>query len=906
MKIKRLSALLSALIMLLSLGMNIAYAEGELSFKTSDILPDAVSGSSYSTKVEARGGREPYTYAMNGNSSLPSGLSLSSNGTISGTPTIGGLMYCDIDIVVTDADNNRFSQKFTMTVKAIPVVFQITNNVYTFDGKPHEATIVTLVNGDVTTDVDYTVTYGGEQNQTAAGMYPIDITINTPGYAENYRTASHLHINQNENVMINFSNGSYVYNGSPQGPTADVKGGFPKENTDPIEYDWKDLQHTLIYEGLNLTYHSEGTAPTLPGRYFVSCRIDEPSFRRYPQNNTAEFEISKARVNFNLQNQALPYNQGDTWTGVYAPTVEGVSAEVKYIKDGVEYKQPQTAGAYTVSVALDNDDDRAKYDLGEITPSTINVGKQTVHFTASKKSAEYNNVDYSAEVTNDAGLTEGTDYEVIYYNSEGEIEAPHNAGTYTFDVNFLNGKGEQYEKAEITDNTFVVTKKPVTFTISPNGFIYSEDENGHAVPQNIVIATNPEGFQGYTVEYENDATKEVSAAISEKGTYNVRYTITDNNYTIGTPNTNVVSIGTEIINYTFTNLTHVYDKTAKSVEVESNPTITEGEDFRVVYSQNGKEVKNPTNAGVYGVAIYPVPSYTTGTKTPEIPTLTITARPVTFTAEDTTYTYDGKPHHAKVATEDTVITSDEYKIQYRDDKGNLSDSVTKSGSYDIVVTLTDPSNKNYTITSPADKLVINENIRMALGNSPAAMIYRDSSHSDTSVEENVQWQENTFNALKNNRKFSEGNVPASCSTGILYSAVKDAADFDCDKYTVIVNNINKYTDPGLMVDDTILYKGTPVEVEGVDNLYTITYEYKNQTYTRYVVVISKIGDVNGDGSVNAVDANNLDKVNIASPETINQARIWDVNKDGKIDSSDADAIRKRFKTKLTPYYPWVQ
>lgn len=901
MNLKRVSAFLLMLIMMFSLSINVVYAADELSFKTGATLPNAVSGSSYSTKVEAQGGTAPYTYKLNDNSDLPQGLTLSSNGTISGTPTEGGVMFCDIQIVATDADNNSVIKKFIMTVEAIPVVFEITNNVYVFDGNPHKATIVTKVNGRVVTDVDYTVTYGGSEEQTAAGMYPIDIKINTPGYSENYRTASHLYINKNEDIIINFSGSSYIYNGSPQGPTAEVKGGYPKAGTDPTEYEWRDLQHTLIYEGLNVNYNSAGTAPTLPGRYFVSCRIDEQGFRQYPPNNTAEFEILKAKVDFNLEGQNLPYNQGESWTGTYTPSVNGVSATVKYVKNGIEYDTPNEAGTYTVNITLNDND---KYETGNITPSSISVGKQTVHFSAGKKSAEYNDCDYSAEVTNDAGLTEGTDYEVVYYNSQNEQAVPHNADTYTFDINFLNGKDEQYEKAEIIDNTFEITKKPVTFTIYPNGFLYHEDEAGQPIPAEINITTNPAGFTGYTVSYENDETKEVSETISEKGRYNVIYTITDNNYKIGTPNTNVVSIGTEIINYTFTNLVQVYDKQPKSVNVESDPNIPEDK-YRVVYSQNGTEVVSPTNVGVYGVSIHPVPSYTTGTKTPEIPTLTITARPVTFTAESTTYTYDGKPHNATVTTDDTVISSSEYKVQYRDNKGNLSDNVTKSGTYDIIVTLTDPNNKNYTITSPSDKLVINENIRMALGNSPAAMIYKDSRYSDTSIAENVLWRENTFNSLKNNRKFSGDNVPMNCTADIIYSKVEGIEDFDVNEYTVIVNNIANYNDPGLMVDDNVPYTSTPVKVDGADNLYTVTYEYNGTSYTRYVVVINRIGDVNGDKSVNAVDANNLDRVNITSPTTINQARVWDVNKDGKIDSSDAEAIRKRFKTKLTPYYPWI-
>ena len=71
-----------------------------------------------------------------------------------------------------------------------------------------------------------------------------------------------------------------------------------------------------------------------------------------------------------------------------------------------------------------------------------------------------------------------------------------------------------------------------------------------------------------------------------------------------------------------------------------------------------------------------------------------------------------------------------------------------------------------------------------------------------------------------------------------------------------------------------------------------------------MVVNGRIGDVTGDGVVNAIDANHLDDLDRPA-QTIKEARLWDVNKDGNIDRSDATAIRRRFSEKLKPYYPWI-
>lgn len=67
---------------------------------------------------------------------------------------------------------------------------------------------------------------------------------------------------------------------------------------------------------------------------------------------------------------------------------------------------------------------------------------------------------------------------------------------------------------------------------------------------------------------------------------------------------------------------------------------------------------------------------------------------------------------------------------------------------------------------------------------------------------------------------------------------------------------------------------------------------------RYLLVVDRrIGDVNSDGAVNGIDANNLVGKD-ADANGVKQARIWDVNKDGRIDNNDVNAIRNRFFCKI--------
>lgn len=82
-------------------------------------LPNPALGTAYSQTLTASNGTAPYTYAVT-SGALPAGLSLSSAGVLSGTPTAGGSF--SFTATATDANSFTASRAYSFTIGAATVV----------------------------------------------------------------------------------------------------------------------------------------------------------------------------------------------------------------------------------------------------------------------------------------------------------------------------------------------------------------------------------------------------------------------------------------------------------------------------------------------------------------------------------------------------------------------------------------------------------------------------------------------------------------------------------------------------------------------------------------------------------------------------------------------------------------
>ena len=88
---------------------------------TSTALAPATQGSGYQVTLTATGGKAPYNWTVTGG--LPTGLAMSSSGTISGTPVSSG--NYSVSLTVTDSSSRALSAQATLALQVTPAALNI-------------------------------------------------------------------------------------------------------------------------------------------------------------------------------------------------------------------------------------------------------------------------------------------------------------------------------------------------------------------------------------------------------------------------------------------------------------------------------------------------------------------------------------------------------------------------------------------------------------------------------------------------------------------------------------------------------------------------------------------------------------------------------------------------------------
>jgi hypothetical protein len=342
-------------------------------------LPNGTVGVPYIGIIGATGGASPYSFALGGGK-LPDGLSLNSNGTVSGTPTTPGTFTFSVN--VTDSAGGSTGRDFSITIAPAPLV------------------VTGPASGTGTQGTPITMTYGGSGGVapyrcTAAGALPPGTTFTscalggtpaTPGtYSFRVTVADSTGVIATKDVSLVISPPALSLSGSVGNGKVGVAysgqlsatGGVP-----PYSYSISGLPDGLS----GSTAGAITGTPTTAGQYPIGGTVVDSAGAKA----NATFNITIIPADLTITTTSLPdgmvniaYAASLAAAGgvkPYAWSITGLPDGLSATAAGAISGTPAAAGKFTVSVSVK---DAAGASAGQrftvtIAPAAITINSTTL------------------------------------------------------------------------------------------------------------------------------------------------------------------------------------------------------------------------------------------------------------------------------------------------------------------------------------------------------------------------------------------------------------------------------------------------------------------------------------------------------------------------------------------------
>ena len=152
-----------------------------LAITSTSPLPAGTVGTAYSFQFAGTGGTAPLTWSVASGSTLPAGLTLSSSGLFSGTPTTAGTTTIQIKLADSESPSASITGTFSITISG-PTGTALLNGhfAFTFSGFNSQGAVVAAGSftadgaGHITAGVaDYNFVQGAPKNETFTGTYTL-------------------------------------------------------------------------------------------------------------------------------------------------------------------------------------------------------------------------------------------------------------------------------------------------------------------------------------------------------------------------------------------------------------------------------------------------------------------------------------------------------------------------------------------------------------------------------------------------------------------------------------------------------------------------------------------------------------------------------------------------------------
>ena len=435
-------------------------------------VPNSTVGLAYSATLTASGGTHPYTWSLAAGS-LPAGLTLSTSGTLSGTPTTAGSY--SITVEVNDSGSHPASKAFSMSITSTASALSMVTT--------------SLPNGTVGQAYSATLAAsGGTQPYTwslASGQLPIGLSLNASGIASGASTTAGSY---SFTLQVNDAGGhsasqafsvsiaplvSIVTASLPNGTVGQAYSATLAASGGTQPYTWS-LVSGQLPTGLSLSASgiTSGT-PTTAGSYSFTVEVNDsgshPASKAFSMSTTSTASalsivttsLSNGTVGqvYSATLAASGGTQPYTWSLVSGQLPTGLSLSASGITSGT----PTAAGSYTFTLQVNDSGGRtasrsysasitSTSPTAALSPASFSFASQPVATTSSAESFTLSNSGNAALSIAGIGVT-GTDPGDFIQNTTcGATLAPN--GTCTIAVLFTPaGAGTRSGKLVVTDNS---------------------------------------------------------------------------------------------------------------------------------------------------------------------------------------------------------------------------------------------------------------------------------------------------------------------------------------------------------------------------------------------------------------------------------------------------------------------
>jgi hypothetical protein len=660
-------------------------------FSTTTVPPaTGTYNSTYTGSVLASGGAGGLTYSLaSGSGPLPTGLTLGSNGAITGTLTAAGKF--PFIIQAADAFGDVQPQAYTITVNPeTPTLSFAAIETQTYGNAPFQVTATDAASTPSTGAITYSLTPGQSSVATVTSSGMVTLT----GAGTVYLTASQA---ASGNYAAATATTSFTVNGEVPTLTFATISAETYGNA-PFTISASDSSSTqssgAITYALTNGHISAGTVSssgqvTITGVgtiYLTASQAANGNFVATSVNTTITVAPEAATVT--LGSLAQTYT-GSPLAATATTTPSGIAVSFNYIgTNGTTYgpsaTAPTNAGSYSVAGTI-SDPDYTGSATGTLTiapaTATVTIGTQTQTYTGSPIPA--------TATTTPTGISVSFTYTGTGTTTYGpSATAPTNAGSYS-----VAGTISNPNYTGTGSGTLTIQQATATVTLGSLSQTYIGS------PLAATATTTPTGL-AVTFMYTGTGTTSYPATSTpptNAGTYSVIGTVSNANY-IGS-GSGTLTIQQATATFMLGNLSQTYTGSPLAASVTTTPS-----DLAVTFMYTGTGTTNypatstpPTNAGTYSVTVV-VNSAAGGLSANYTGSLseamTIAPEPVTLTFTSSTipaYRTYTNPAFTVVASDATGPVS----------SGAITYSVTSGpatiGSTTGLVTLTNPGSAAETV-----------------------------------------------------------------------------------------------------------------------------------------------------------------------------------------------------------------